>query len=585
MSQLEEAKRFHLSLYAQGHQDHNQSSENGRSPQPGVQRSSETSKNELLRAMDSRLGSLRSKLVAAFNKAVGEICSYEEITYLAKFSENFGASDVKKFLCTFLELREKCEISNPRNDENSSCTHASVNGSINKTDGNNKTSNPVSSETPVKYGVSPAKAAQVERQSSTESEESSDSSEENPISAERSRALIRSASPRRAASPMRRVQIGRTGSHRVPALTVKSLSYFPAKEQISIQRDVASDDSEEEGSGHIKKPENNIQRMSVQDKISLFESKQRDQIADVPKRSALRRWSASMGESAVQSQSQNGSEDHPVSEPSNNFIDNDIMERSAEVNLESDSRTEVVNIKETIDVGLERLEESSCSPINIQEVTDILHEEEDNEMSKSTVEWCQQNEAELNQMCGKMKENQLVSHKKPQMEIGQNLPPEQRGGFYHHYKEKRDQKLRGENVGKHAEKETKLKAMLKNLGERKARMASTNVNSIQKNDPPTKSQITVKNSQKLLKNPSQPANTRKETDKLSPEKKVSARTSSLPAIRKSWPSAPSPRTAGASLVKIPGEISSSGTTSKRRKPQSEKAAAQPSPKVENSQPQ
>ncbi|KAK8546060.1 hypothetical protein V6N13_067298 [Hibiscus sabdariffa] len=597
MSQLEEAKRFHLSLYARGHQDHNQSNENGKSQQFEVQNSlSETSKNELLRAMDSRLASLRSKLIVAFNQTVGETCSYEEITHLAKFSENFGASDVKKFLCMFLELREKCEIANPLSDENSSCTHASVNGSINKTDGNDKIPKPVSSDTPVKYGVSPAKAAQVERQSSTESEESSDSSDEIPIPADRSRALIRSASPRRSASPMRRVQIGRTGSRRAPALTVKSLGCFPAREKISFQRDVASDDNEEEGSGHIKKPENNVLRMSVQDAISLFESKQRDQIADVPKRnslanvslgpskSSLRRWSASMCESAVQSQSQNGSEDPPVSEPSNNVIDNDIMERSTEVNLESDTRTGAENIKEAVDVRLKRLEESSCSPIDIQEVTDITHEEETNETSKSTVEWSRQKEVELDQMCEKMMENLLVSRKKPQTEVRQTLPPEQRGGFYHHYKEKRDQKLRGENVGKHAEKEAKLKAMLKNLDERKARMASTNVNSIRKIDPPTKSQITVKNSQKLLKNPSQPANTRKETKKLSAEKKVSARTSPLPATRKSWPSTPSPRTAGASPAKTPGACSSSGTTSTRRKPQSAQAVAQPSPKVENSLP-
>ncbi|XP_039019760.1 uncharacterized protein LOC120151325 [Hibiscus syriacus] len=64
MSQLEEAKRFHLSVCAQGHQDHNQSSENGKSQQFGVQSSSlETSKNELLRDMGSRFTSLRSKLV------------------------------------------------------------------------------------------------------------------------------------------------------------------------------------------------------------------------------------------------------------------------------------------------------------------------------------------------------------------------------------------------------------------------------------------------------------------------------------------------------------------------------------------
>ncbi|XP_016704918.2 uncharacterized protein [Gossypium hirsutum] len=606
MSQLEEAKKFHLSLYAQGHQDHNRSSENDfhnsidmvpTSKQFEVQNSSsETSKNELLRAMDSRLASLRSKLVAAFNQAVGETCSNEEVTHLAKFSETFGSNDVKNFLCMILELRDKCEIANPLNDVKSSCTHASVNGSINKTDGNNKISKPASSETPVKYGVSPAKVAQIERQSSTESEESSDSSDENQISAERSRALIRSASPRRSASPMRRVQIGRTGPRRAPALTVKSLGCFPAREKISYQRDVASADSEEEGSGNIKKPENNVQRMSVQDAINLFESKQRDQITDAPKRnslanislgptkSALRRWSASMGESAVQCQSQNGSED-PVPEPSDNIIDNDIMERSTEVNLESDTRTRVENINETIDVRLEGLEESSCSPIDIQEVTDIIHEVEANETSKTAVEWSQQKEEELNQMHEKMMVNQLVSCRKPQSKVRQNLPPEQRGGFYHNYKEKRDQKLRGENAGKHAEKEATLRAMLKNLDERKARMASKNVNNTGKNDPSTKTQISVKNSQKLLKNPSQPANTRKETSKLSIAKKTSTRASPLPAVHKSWPSTPSPRTAGASPAKTSGATSSAGTMSTRRKPQSAQPAAQLGPKVESSLPQ
>lgn len=53
------------------------------------------SRNALLRAMDSRLTALRSELIAAFNQAVGETCSYKEITHLAEFSANFGANDLK----------------------------------------------------------------------------------------------------------------------------------------------------------------------------------------------------------------------------------------------------------------------------------------------------------------------------------------------------------------------------------------------------------------------------------------------------------------------------------------------------------
>ncbi|XWS08407.1 hypothetical protein CRYUN_Cryun41cG0077400 [Craigia yunnanensis] len=548
--------------------------------------SSDASKNELLHAMDSRLTALRGELVAAFNLAVGETCSYKEITHLAKFSESFGAIDLKNFLCTFLELSQKHQVANPPGDEKSSSPRALMNDSINKTDGNNQISKPISSETPVKYGASAAKVAQVERQSSTESEES----------AERSRALIRSASPRRSASPMRRVQIGRSGSRRAPALTIKSLSYFPTREKILSQRDVTSDDSEEEGSRHNKKPENNFRRMSVQDAINLFESKQRDQITDVPKKnsltnislgaskSVLRRWSAGMGESSSQCQSQNASED-PVPELPDNFINSDIMRRSAEVNLESETRTGAQNINETVDVKLERVEESSCSPIDVQDVTDIIQGEEANERSKSSAEWNRQKELELNHMFKKMMENQPVSCRKPQTKVRQNQPPEKRGGFYDHYKENRDKKLRGENAGKRAEKEAKFRAMQKILDERKAEMASTKVNSFCKNDHPTKTQKSVKNSPKLLKNPSQPANKRKETTKPSTAKKVSSRTSPLPATRKSWPSAPSPRTTATSPAKTSGGISSAGTTPTRWKPQSAQPVPRVSPKVESSQPQ
>ncbi|XVF41268.1 hypothetical protein PTKIN_Ptkin01aG0267000 [Pterospermum kingtungense] len=586
---------------SQGPQDHIESSErdicNSMDTVPTskfeVQNSSsDTSKNELLRAMDSRLTALRSELIAAFNQAVGETCSHKEIAHLAKFSGNFGANDVKNLLSKFLELSQKNQTANPPDIEKSSPTNASVNGSINKTDGNNQIPKPVISETPVKYGVSPAKVAQVERQSSSESEESSDTSEENQTSAERSRTLIRSASPRRSASPMRRVQIGKSGSRRAPALTIKSLSYFPAREKILPERDVASDDSEDEGSEHIKKPANNVRRMSVQDAINLFESKQRDQVTGVPlknsstnislgpSKSVLRRWSAGMGESTSQCQSED-----PLPEPSDNIIDSDIMRRSAEVHLESDTRTEGENINGTVEVKLERPEEKSSSPVDVQEVKDIIHEEKADERSKSSAEWNRQKEVELNQMFKQMMENQPVSSLKPQNKVRPNLPPEQRGGFYDHYKEKRDQKLKGENAGKRAEKEAKFKAMQKILDQRKAEMASRNVNNLCRKDPPKKTQKSVKNSQKLLKNPSQPANTGKETTKPSTAKKVSSRTPPLPATRKSWPSTPSPRTTGTSPAKTSGGISSAGTMPTRRKPQSAQSIPRPSAREESSLPQ
>ncbi|WRX11709.1 hypothetical protein QQP08_004196 [Theobroma cacao] len=395
---------------------------------------------------------------------------------------------------------------------------------------------------------------------------------------------------------MRRVQIGTSGSCRAPALTIKSLSYFPTKEKIFSHRDVASDDSEGEGSGQSKKPEGNVRRMSVQDAINLSESKQRDQVSDMPQKnsltnvslgaskSVLKRWSAGVGESSSQCQLQNASED-PVPEPPDNVIDNDTMGRSAGVDLESDSRSGGQIINETVDVNLERLEESSCSPIDVQEVTDKIQEDEANERSESSTEWSGQKEVELNQMFKKMMENQPVSCGKPQTNVRQNLPPEQRGGFYDHYKVKRDCKLRGENAGKRAEKEEKFRAMQKVLDERKAEMASKNVNNFSKKDPPTKSQKSVKNPPKVLKSPYQPANARKEATKPSTVKKVSSRTSPLPTTRKSWPSTPLPRTTGISPAKTSGGISSAGTTPTHRKPQSAQSVPRPSSKVESAQPE
>lgn len=52
-------------------------------------------RNELVRAMDLRLGALSRELVAAFNRAAGAMCSTENIIDLTKFSEHFGAMDLK----------------------------------------------------------------------------------------------------------------------------------------------------------------------------------------------------------------------------------------------------------------------------------------------------------------------------------------------------------------------------------------------------------------------------------------------------------------------------------------------------------
>lgn len=474
-------------------------------------------------------------------------------------------------------------------------------GNVNKTDGDTQTSSPVYSVTPVKYGVSPAIVAQIERQSSTESEESSDSSDGNQMSAERSRALTRSAQPRRSASPMRRIQIGRTGSRRAAAITIKSLNYYPAREKTSSHRDVAANSSEEEGfEQSSKKIENNVRRMSVQDAINLFESKQKDQTADVHKRSltsnisictsksVLRRWSAGIADCSSPCQQEPVSEDS-VLLPCNDLADKEISKNSVEEKLESNFTSGCQNPVEItkVDSESERGEKRAHDPVDIGTDTNANQIQESNGRSTASAEWSRQKEVELNQMLMKMMESRPVRTKKPQTGRNQNIPSEQkgnqnipsekRGGFYNHYKEKRDKKLQGENAEKKAAKEAQFRAMQQILDERKAEMALTNVKDVGKKNPSCKPQ-------KSLKNPSQPGNPRNESPKASVTKKVSSKTSTLPATRKSWPSTPPTRAAVSSPSKTPVGISSASTTPKVRKPQSTPALPRSSAKVERSQP-
>lgn len=613
MSQLEEARKFHLSLYSQGHQDkfeddeadgHNSNRmESLVKPEVPVA-SSDSSKNELLRAMDLRISALRRELAAAFSQAAVATLSNEEVSDLAKFVQHFGTADLKNSLCKVLEPSRKSQSDDLRCDDKPSVERVSRNDSERKSNGTSQPAKLPHTETPVKYGVSPAKVAQLERQSSAESGESSDSSDEDQTSVERSRALMRSATPRRSASPMRRVQIGRAGSRRAPALTIKSLNFFPARERTLSQRDVAGDSSEEEGYEQTgKKTENHVRRMSVQDAINLFERKQRDQTADSQQRnsianislngtkSVLRRWSAGMGESSAQSQHHIDSDDSiPVAckDEGDREFSNGLVEAKSEADLVPGGQSTVETAE--VDVQLERLEEKTCKD---QADTDITQRGEFNERLTASAEWTRQKEVELNQMRKKMMESQPTKIRKHSTSRNQKLSSEQRGGFYDHYKEKRDEKLRGENARQRAEKVAQFRAMQQILDERKAEMASKNVNDVSKKP-------TLKKSQKNLP---QSTNPKKETPKPSSAKKVSSKTSPLPATRKSWPSTPSPRAAGISPAKAPGGISpakapggispaktpggisSAGTTPTRRKPQSAPSHPRPTPKVEGSQKQ
>lgn len=415
---------------------------------------------------------------------------------------------------------------------------------------NNHRSKSAFSEMTVKYGVSPAKAAQVERQSSTDSDVSSLSSEEEQPSVERSRPLVRSASPRRSASPMRRVQIGRSGSRRSTAITIKSLNYYPARDKMF---DVEAEQTS-------KRPENNVRRMSVQDAINLFESKQKDQTVDNqkvrssslgPTKSVLRRWSSGMGEDSSQCP----------------------QDTSTEIQNNEESREVVYSSSESEagpDVKLDSSEKEACSSVVMQEEIHPTESTESAERLVASAEWSRQKEAELNELLKKMMQTKPVKSQTvvPPSTKRQSLPSEQRGGFYDHYKEKRDEKLRGEASRKKAEKEKQFKTMQLVPDAKKSQNTS---------DAGKKSN--VKKLQKPQNSASIPANPKAESPRLGVVKRASPKASSLPSTRKSLPSMPLAR--GPSPAKTPA--SPAGATPTRRKSQPTPPVSQPSPRVEMSQ--
>ncbi|KAM0014332.1 hypothetical protein Hdeb2414_s0036g00730841 [Helianthus debilis subsp. tardiflorus] len=551
ISQLEETRKFQLSLFAKAEVDMTSSFE---------------SKNELLRAVDSRLSGLKEQLAEALNQATSITCSPQDISNLENFAHHFGAEDIRDSLQKFLELSQFPSSKDSTPEKTVTATHPSQ-------------LNP-----PVKYGVSPAKAAQIERQSSTESENSFSSEDEPTV--ERSRTVTRSATPRRLASPMRRVQIGRTGPRRAATISIKSLGYFPNREKVSLstQKDATCHTSDEEEDSETPAKQNAL-RMSVQDKISLFENKQKEKAVETEKsktvltapvanKAVLRRWSSGMSESAAR-------------------IENDTVNKTSEDgapcgNAESLTKISPSQSSETLkDV-------KSPSPKKVK--ADILNlemensEDEDDgigEKHPASIEWNQRKEAELNQLFKKMMESKSKPVRRHSVtndnSKSKSNPKEQRGGFYDHYKQKRDEKLRKEASGKKAEKESQFKEMEKFLDEKKAEMASSNTNDSRKKTILNK--VKPQNSQK---NPTQLLNTKRETAKSSIVKKATTTTtnklSPLPAARKSWPATtPSPRPAGASPAKTPTGPASN--TSITRKPQSTASVVRSSTKVEKSKPQ
>ncbi|KAL3837836.1 hypothetical protein ACJIZ3_022427 [Penstemon smallii] len=579
ISQLEEARRFHISLYAKGtgyqiqggKSDSSYLNGTASAPQAEV---SDASKNELLRAIDLRLTALEGELTLAFDQAVGfSRLSVEEMTDLEKFSYHFGSTMLRDSLRKHIELIQR----NPSLDISSS-KESSESDRV-RVKGTKQNTKSLSLGTPVVYGVSPAKVAQIERQSSTESDDSSFSSEEEQPSVERSRTLIRSASPRRSASPMRRIQIGRSGSRRSTAITVKSLNYIPARDKSFLLKDPSENDSDEEGSEQTpKKTENNAKRMSVQDKINLFENKQKDKTVDIQKaksllnatvganKSVLRRWSSGIGED-----SSHCSEDI-ISENAAPQVQNGL---DGAANSSPEPEAEPCGL----DVKSNSPEERAYSPVAVQEETLSAESTNVNEIVNASAEWSRQKEAELNELLMKMMENKPVKNPNvvPDSSKRQSLPAERRGGLYDNYKEKRDDKLRGETAKKKAEKDKQFKAMQQVLDARKSQLTSAKASDAGK-------KRNMKELQKSQKKVSQPAIPKTESPKPGGVKKPTTRSSSMPATRKSWPAMPSPRAAGASSPKTPAPITPTGTIPTRRRSQPAPVVSRPTPKVETSEP-
>lgn len=577
MLQLEETKKFHLSLHRQEklyrnnvmNNEADNCNSNGSVQTPKEESdSSDNSKNELLRAMDLRLTALGDELVVAFKQAVGSTCSSEETLNLEKFCKHFGAADVSNVICKLLGMNLIAIVNDPPHDKN---LPTECDLTANKVTINAQISKPSNIDQAVRYGASPAKAAELERQSSSESEDLSCSSEEEEVerpSAERSRNMARSATPRRSASPMRRIQIGRSGSRRTPAIAIKSLTYFPGRDKTFS---ASNDDESDRFELPTRAAESNTRRMSVQDAISLFERKQRDQTTEAPKwkspadnpanapKAVLRRWSSSVGETSAQRLDQ----DLPATS-------DDLQDEAPSAGVQSS--TDILpcpsesEIAAKACVELETSKQSSPSPNDVE--IPVTYSEGAGEKIDSA-EWSRKKEAELNQMLSsfvqskpsKYRSTQAADSKKLDSRTGQN-------------KERKNQRLQGENTGKKTDKQTQSRTMPKAaLDKAKPEISSSTIGK--------KQPVMVSKTQKEKLVKSMPLTSNSKRESLRPAvSKVPSKPSPLPATRKSWPlSTPTPRATGTLSSKTPiGGTPTSGISVPRQKSQSPASLSRSTPK-------
>ncbi|KAJ6832422.1 serine/arginine repetitive matrix protein 1-like isoform X2 [Iris pallida] len=584
MSQLEETRKFHLTLYSKGDQSGGGKTDFGCMKEVGLNQhikvetaSSDATKNELLRALDLRLMALKDELAASFNRAAGATCSRCQISNIAAFVQYFGVTDLRNLLLKILARSPK-DLPDDPSHEHLISSHKSKNDIGTTTEAISQPTSRLNKVKPVINLVSPAKIAQAERECSTESEESSDSAREDQSHAERSRPLLRSASPRRSASPMRRIQIGRSGSRRSTALTIKSLNYFPGRERnVSIRdADERSNSGDEEPDQPPEKPEcqaNHVRSMSVKDAINLFECKQKDKNTDSQKKglgevsnsttakSVLRRWSAGMGDSFNQRSHETTSDDAPQ---------NGEESKSEEVTAESSNADKRPQVAECLSVEKITLPQREPAEPEKPKVEDL------NDRATASAEWSRQTEAELKQMLMKLMETKPEKHRGcTSVGSGVNLDvsDEQRGGSDKQYKEKREEKLQVENVGKRTSREAQSKVMMKGtLEDRKVEIPSKPGSVARKRGSPN-------HSQKARRNSDPPVLPKNEVSKPAVTKKVLPKTP-LPATRNSWSSGPLPRASGTqgTLPRASGPPTTTKMPSTSRK--SQPAPSIPSPRTE-----
>ncbi|WVZ56817.1 hypothetical protein U9M48_007294 [Paspalum notatum var. saurae] len=590
MSQLEETRKFHQSLYVKEQQNIIGGALTGGLFGTGAiaqqgnvgPNSSETTKNELLRALDLRLTALKEEILVLLNRAVGSSLSASEIFDLSAFVQRFGTSEFSWLMrcmllisdCQSHELLQKLDSKAEKIDKSENAHNA-----------------PDISQTnlhrPISNTVSPAKLAQIERESSTGSDDSSESSDEGEAVVERSRPLVRSASPRRSASPMRRVQIGRSGSRRSTAIAIKSLSYFPPSQRIPLDKDDESSTCNGETEQPPRRSDNNIRRMSVQDAINLFESKQKDQNPDSQNKKAglfatksvLRRWSAGMGDSF------NDRSEGKVSDSTSESKSN-IASGTEKDGAQMESEPDKAPNNTTSEVGGLTFHadshEISVAETEIVVSTNICAEqtksgpEETSDRAMASAEWNRQKEAELNQMLLKMMEVMPGKFSGADATVaGLNSTNQQKGVSHGQNREKRDTKVRTEKGTRPPAKEGNLKPRKETIGLNKSSKTPKTGTVTDKRISPVP--------QRARRNSSPPTLPKEVTSKTPVRKsspKPSPAPAAVPTTRSSW--------SGGSLTKAtttqktkssPGMASTSTPTSRRRTP-TPPSSSQPSSKVE-----